>query len=84
MVEISLSGSGEGPGEATTRGYSTTVAKSIIRARPGSIRSITAAMTLRIHVEHAREGSNALRARWRWVSDLRDSLKQRNPHQPTS
>ncbi len=25
MVEISLSGSGEGPGEATTRGYSTTV-----------------------------------------------------------
>ena len=23
MVEISLSGSGEGPGEATTRGYST-------------------------------------------------------------
>ena len=26
MVEISLSGSGEGPGEATTRGYSITVA----------------------------------------------------------
>ena len=29
MVEISLSGSGEGPGEATTRGYSTTLTRSM-------------------------------------------------------
>jgi hypothetical protein len=33
MVEISLSGSGEGPGEATTRGYSTTLAERRVRVR---------------------------------------------------
>ncbi len=33
MVEISLSGSGEGPGKATTRGYSTTVHRPLENSR---------------------------------------------------
>jgi hypothetical protein len=40
MVEISLSGSGEGPGKATTRGYSTTALERT--KRPGTGRDLGA------------------------------------------